>query len=376
MDKVLAQSVILVVTLALAAAFSGSLSDYWYSNAPLSQSQAQLTLAADAHAIYALAGTLAQPSPFQSTLAASTPPPQPRLSWVCRNMYIAPNGIFSWRCGDAESNSTSVERSFDAGGYYYYVVMAYLPPNASEVRFSFDWYLRGEESFQTVEMFVAGVLGDQEKPGFISLEGGYSEPLYYTTWFHGGTVGGSATAYAQPGSTVIFGLETSPGFSGPTSFAAYNIDYSNTEPNATLTVRLPPYLEAKLYSGSTLLAQGSGPSATLHLAPNWPSSAILNIVYANTTVASYPVSLYSGETLSYLPDSSCFGYECSATLSFQQSISLDANGSLVQLGYADSSYTFAAPIFLIGSGTSNTWTLMLLGCQAKCYVLAAPAGQL
>ncbi|MEM3671145.1 MAG: hypothetical protein QW767_05310 [Thermoprotei archaeon] len=374
MDKTLSQAMILLITVVLLASLFSTLGVAGNSDAVYSEAQSYEILHSAGSRLYFNLVQNSVQGGERSELISVNQPSEP-LVWVCRNEIITLQGEFTWPCNSLTYNSTSVQRSFDAGGYYYYLAMAYIPTAYKAVSITFRWYFSSQTSVQPVEIFVSGVPGNQEQIGWYKGMAQYSKVLYYSTWDHGGTVSGTASAYGEPGWTIVFGLGTSAAFTSQVKLGLTNI--ASAEWGGNVTVSLPAYMSAQLDTDTgNALASSSGPTAQFNLSSIAAHPSLVDITFQGSTVASFPENLSQGEKFIYVAAPQCDLTGCPFTIVFPEPIRMDAQGSRVLLQYGEQNYTLNVPVNLFAHGLSSAWTFYTLGCESVCSYAAFPIGQL
>jgi hypothetical protein len=368
MDKVLAQSVILMVMLTLASSTTLVYLRYVEPNTPQAKAEAQVFTRDAASLFYASTSELYMDSVNKSVFWLI--PPQNTIgSWMCRDLVGTRYGVYSAPCADMVVANNSVTRSFTTSFWDYYAVMVYLPKGTPQLNLTFNWWLRSPDPVGWVWLGAFIIKGDATGVGEVPFGVVESAPFYWSSEFLGGTRSGIFQGLTtQGGYTLAVLLEYLPSY-------AMHISYGFTVKLASqsiIKVILPAAnYSVALTSGSQWYGVKSGPVAVFNIKSNQISGQ-LKVYYNSALVAETNSSLQAGEEVVFYVDPSS-QQPPQTLLTLNTPVQVLTSNDTLTVKYAGVNATIKLNAELLGGGISSAWIIALVGCQEKCVVMIQPA---
>jgi hypothetical protein len=373
MDKTLAQLMIVVIMLTLVSAATMAYTVYMTSDTPQSNAEAGLYAKNAASLFYADISRLYVDSANRTMFLMIPPQQVAPNNWVCINLlYTQKYGTILSSCGDMRvavtDDNVTVTRSFKESFWNGYAVMTYVPEGSS-YNLTFNWWLSANQWAGWIWFGAFLVKGDAVSSGSFSVI--ETAPFYWTEDFWGGTRSGTYSGLTVPGGyTLAVLVEIIP---GPYAHITYGFTVAQDTQN-TVKVFLPTHnYSVTLVSGGNQYGTKPGPTATFHLTGK-KVDATLKVYYDYTMVAQISTILEAGEEIVFYVDPN-YGGPPQELLALNQPVRLSVTNNAFTLSYGDVNVVVHVDVSLLGGGVSNSWLIMLVGCQKTCVVLLEPASQ-
>ncbi|PSO02088.1 hypothetical protein B9Q10_01715 [Candidatus Marsarchaeota G2 archaeon ECH_B_SAG-E12] len=372
MEKALSQTIILAVMITM---FALSLPSIIYSFNVFSQysnySKAKVTFDA-AQEIYADALSLISENGNQSSFVLTKDSGSFEPNWVCGNLWPS---AFS-PCS-LDSNGTSAWRSFTPNTPAWdYVMEFYVPKGMASFLLKFSWWFYGYGLYNLIfgaEVGKGNLVGkgDNAWTNAVFYEFYYSNELFAEPV----SDSGQASVALTGDETFALDAQIPPSDCANFCYFSFGMSVKVITSLANFTVLLPTNLQVQLVSSNFKLGPKNGPDAQFDLSRFGNVTATLQIIYDSKVIAQYTSNFSNGETLTYYV-TSLYPYSelPKITILFNVPIAITGKANEISVEYLGDNVSLALPFkTIVTTGTSQTWVLMLLGCQKQCEVIISPA---
>ncbi|MEM3799491.1 MAG: hypothetical protein QXH56_05305 [Thermoprotei archaeon] len=366
MDKILAQSVILLVMLSLASASTLIYLSYVEPNTPQAAAEDQV-YAQDATSLFYSTILQLYTDSGNKSVFWFIPPQNTVEGWVCRNIEDY-DGASAAPCKDMVAKNTSVTRSFTTSFWDYYAVMVYLPIGTPQLNLTFNWWLKTQDPIGWVWFGAYIIKGDATGIGRIPFDAVESAPFYYSYEFFGGARSGVYNGLTvQGGYTLAILFNIIPSQPAQISYG-FKVNVDNQH---TITVVLPSTnYGATLTLGGQNMGEQMGPIAVFHV-KSTQISGQLTVLYQGVPVAQTHSVFQVGEQIVFYAVATS-QQPPQTLLMLNAPIKVIASNSSLTVKYGPANYTINLNAELLGGGVSNSWIIALIGCQEKCLITVSP----